>query len=365
MKFFDKAINRQNHSWTAAVLAFLFGAGIVMGAARCSAAQRPLTFQHVREVARYLDGVALAEPIAVGHLAVYPVLADDSTLLHGKWMTLGTARSTNTLLIREKRTPDKLVPWIENTSLDEHVFLMKGETIIWGNRTWKVLGDTVLAPGEKIRMDMLCAELPSNAGEKETPRQPISGNSEPTNQAERHLDRAHGDSLFGVNKSAAAAESTLQSTAIDNNPEELSREIVPRIPSGTTGFIFEKDGRAVAADFFGSESMALKLLPQLLQSQAMNNVIAHSGMGGRVQEINDRGAIAFFQRLCAAGSQTTTTPGSGLGLLTHDGELVGQGVVYDGNVVHYGVRIQPLGTPFRRPSPTIIWPQSEVYRQRQ
>jgi hypothetical protein len=40
-------------------------------------AQRPSTEKHVRELAKYLDSVKIAEPIVYRQLSVYPILVED------------------------------------------------------------------------------------------------------------------------------------------------------------------------------------------------------------------------------------------------------------------------------------------------
>ena len=102
MKVIERIMNGKRGSWSAFVIPLLACVGMVTGFA-APYAQRPATFQHVRELALYLDSVKIAEPVVVGHVAVYPVLAHTQALKTGQWMTLDSARSTNTLLIRERR----------------------------------------------------------------------------------------------------------------------------------------------------------------------------------------------------------------------------------------------------------------------
>jgi hypothetical protein len=120
--------------------------------------------------------------------------------------------------------------------------------------------------------------------------------------------------------------------------DDVRRKIVPEIPRGTTGFIFLGYGRALGAELFGSEDLARELLPKLLDSYAVDYVILRALEGGRDAGNNDRVAIEFFERICRTGSHRAGTPGSGSGIRTRQGGLLGDGVSLDSVLVHYGVQ---------------------------
>jgi hypothetical protein len=111
--------------------------------------------------------------------------------------------------------------------------------------------------------------------------------------------------------------------------------------------------------------LALKLLPKLLESYAMDRVHVPYAVDDPDRARNGREAIEFFKRICGARSVAVSTPGFGVGLQTHEGGLLGGGVVLGGLVVHCAVRAVELGTPYRRPQPSILWPRSEMYPPRQ
>ena len=294
---------------------------IVLLAAGASAlAQRPLIYEHVEELSRYLNGVKIAEPVVFDRMAVYPVLVNSPLLLSGQWLTLDEALASGALTIMQRGTRSKPGLWVENSSLDEHVFLMKDETIEQNSQTRMVRRDTVLAPGERVELNVLGLQVPPTAGGK-------------------HL-------------------------STDERLEQLCREIVLRIPRGTTGFIFLCDGRSLGPDFFGSEDLALKLLPKLLKSYTPGPTSLPNTADYRGNSRNDAEAIEFFGRICGAHSEVSGTTGSGVGLRTNDRNLRGGGVVLDGLVVHYGIRAEALGTPYRRPRPSIIWPSPSVVQSR-
>jgi hypothetical protein len=130
------------------------------------------------------------------------------------------------------------------------------------------------------------------------------------------------------------------------------------------GFIFVHDGRAVGADFFGSEELARAEFPQLLDSYAIDYVIlnrfGHAASGG-----DNRSAIEFFERVCRTGSQRAKTPGTGAGIRTQADGLLGDGVSLDSTLVHYGVQVDRTVLP-NQPKvsrPDVIWPPESRWRQ--
>lgn len=342
---------------------------VVMLAASTSAlAQRPTILEHTGELARYLDVVKIAEPVVVDDLAIYPVLVSGPPLLRGRWLTLDAALANGALAIVEKGTHSKPVLWAENTRSDGYLFLMKNEILDSGGQTRVVRQDTVLAPGERVELNVLSSPLPPSTGGKPLltgkasvpPRVPEATQS--PYQTDRRLDirgKMGGDFHFGSVKALPKPEPN------DAKLEQLCKEIMPRIPRGTTGFIFLYDGQPLGADFFGSEDLALKLLPKLLNSLALDQPGVSNMANDQGKGRNDAEATGFFERICGARSEATSTSGSGVGLRTSTGGLLGGGVVLDGLVVHYGIRVEELGTPYSRPKPSIIWPRSETHQQRQ
>jgi hypothetical protein len=329
-------------------------------------AQRPPTGKHVRELARYLDGVKISEPITFRQLAVYPVLVNDVPLLKGRWLTLDSALSRGVIVVREKGAGSVPVVRVENRSRDEYVLLMQGEVIKGGMQTRTVRRDTALAPGEKVDLDVLCVEQHRweggkdfSAGKAMVP-QSIQGElRKGAGQAEVWSGVARNNRALGAENATGSLERALKSRPVEDKLEEVRRKIVPEIPDGTTGFIFVSRGRAVGMDLFGSEHFARELLPKLLDSYAVDYVILrgadreHWGKGG------DRAAIDFFERVCRTGSDRANTPGSGSGIRTDTGGLLGHGVSLDGVLVHYGVQVgeRPVPLPQPHPRPPIIWPQ--------
>jgi hypothetical protein len=109
--------------------------------------------------------------------------------------------------------------------------------------------------------------------------------------------------------------------------------------------------------------MARDLLSKLLDSYAVDCVLIAKPGPGRRGGPPHSVAIEFFKRVVRAGSQRSGTPGSGAGIRTRGGGLLGDGVSLGGTLVHYGIQIQDriIPTPVPRPGPPIR--RENLYRQ--
>jgi hypothetical protein len=346
------------------IVATLACAGLTLCASGPAWAQRPSTDRHVRELARHLDGVEIAEPVVYRHLAVYPLLVRDVAALQGRWLTLDAAMSRGVLVVSEKGGGSVPFVMVENRSRDEYVFLMIGEVIKGGMQTRTIRHDVVLAPGQRIELSVLCVEAHRWTGGKEfaagklmAPQSIQHELRKGASQAEVWSGVARNNAALRAENDSGSLELALKSRAVEEKLADVRRKIVPDIPRGTTGFVFVDRGRGVGAELFGSEDLARELLPKLLDSYAVDYVILRDSGGDREVARNDRAAIEFFEQVCRAGSDRAGTPGSGAGIRTQANGLLGDGVSLDGGLVHYGVQVQHHVIPNLEPRPPIIWPR--------
>ncbi len=325
-------------------------------------AQRPPTDRHVAELGRFFNGVKIAAPIVEQHLAIYPVLVDDVPLLHGSWQTLDEAISRGTLVIGEKDGGTVPVVSVENRSKEAYILLMMGDVIKGGMQTRTIRHDTVLSPGQRLDLEVLCVEAHRWQGEQgfsaanaKVPQsiQNQLRNGESQDSVWRGV--ARNNASLGAENATGSLEKALKSSSVEKKLDAVRRRVVPAIPRGTVGFIFVHGGRAVGAEFFGSEELARAEFPQLLDSYAVDYVIL-PGSGRTFEVANNRAAIDFFERVCRTGSQRAKTPGSGAGIRTQADGLLGDGVSLDSTLVHYGVQIEQKLRPNQ---PEVIWPREE------
>ena len=317
--------------------------------------------QHVPELATYFDHVQIAEPVVYRQLAVYPLLLRDYPQLRGGWLTLDAAISRGVLVVTEKHGGGSVpVVIVKNRSRHEHVFIMTGEVISGGKQTRTVRKDVVLAPNQRIELRVFCVEAHRwqggkqlSAGKALLPQSIQKELRKGADQARMWSEIARNNQALQAENATGSLELALKAGPVRKKLAEVRRSIVPRVPQGAMGFIFVDRGRAVGAEFFGKENLARELLPKLLDSYAVDLVLLHKAGPDPRRRKDHHAAIDFFQRIRRVGSQRTDTPGSGAGIRTRRGGLLGDGVSLGDTLVHYGIQIQDRIVPLPKPRPRI------------
>jgi hypothetical protein len=251
---------------------------------------------------------------------------------------------------------------VKNTSRDQHVFIMTGEVISGGKQTRTVRSDVVLAPGQRIELKVFCVEAHRwrgggkfSAGKALLPQSIQKELRRGADQSRMWSEVARNNAALGAENATGSLELALKSKPVQDKLAEFRRHIVPKLPDGMLGFIFVDRGRALGAEFFGRGDLARALLPKLLDSYAVDFVILRKAVPhGETRIHGHPAAIEYFKRVCRAGSRRTDTPGSGAGIRTRGGGLLGDGVSLGGVVVHYGVQIQDRIVPLPKHRPQNI-----------
>ncbi len=331
--------------------------------------QRPSTAGHVAELAAYLDRVQIAEPVTYGRLAVYPVLVPEGAELRGHWLTLDEAISRGSLVIREKGGGSVPTVIVENRSRDDYIFLMAGEIISGGMQTRTVRKDVVLAPQQRVDLDVFCLEhrrwegaVLFSGGKALVPQSIQKEMRKGADQGRVWSEVARNNAALQAENRTGSLELALKDSKVADRLGEVRRRVIPEIPRGATGFIFVADGRALGAEFFGREELARQMLPKLLDAYAVDFVVIPKEGATAGGHGDNETAIALFKRVCRAGSQRGDTPGSGAGIRTHADRLVGDGVSLDGTLVHYGAQVEDRLIPepvYPGPRPHPIWPRND------
>ncbi len=344
------------------------GAVLTCLASGAAFGQRPSTAGHVAELAAYLDRVQIAEPVTYGRLAVYPVLVPEGTGLRGHWLALDEAISRGSLVVREKAGGSVPTVVVENRSRDDYVFLMAGEIISGGMQTRTVRKDVLLAPQQRVDLDVFCVEhhrwegaAHFSAGKALVPQSIQKEIRTGADQGRVWSEVARNNAALQAENRTGSLELALKDSKVADRLGEVRRHVIPEVPQGAKGFIFVADGRALGAEFFGREELARQLLPKLLDAYAVDFVLIPKEGPTAGGHSDNETAIALFKRVCQAGSQRNDTPGSGAGIRTHADRLVGDGVSLDGTLVHYGAQVEDRLTPepvYPSPRPHPIWPQN-------
>jgi len=357
----DKTGNGSRWLWRNALcwgMAACLG-GLWLATGTAAWAQRPSTDRHVPELGRYLDRVQIAEPVVFRDLAVYPVLLSGGADLRGSWLTMDQAISRGILVVSEKGAGGSVpVVVVENRSRSEHIFIMGGEVISGGKQTRTVRNDLILAPGQRVDLDVFCVEAHRWSGEKSfgsakllVPQSIQQELRRGATQAGVWAEVARNNAALKAENATGSLETAINSRPVQDRLAEVRGGIVPRIPEGTVGFVFVHGARALGAEFFGNDEMARSLLPKLLDSYAVDYVILKGGESGILPRPDNRVAIEFYERVCRAGSDRSGTPGSGAGIRTRSGGLLGDGVSLSSSLVHYGVQTEVRIIPMPGPRP--------------
>jgi len=347
---------RTTLAWGTAVLVM---ATVVGSRTAAWAVQRPSTEGHVPELAAYLDRVQIAEPLAYRHLAVYPVLLADDVELRGNWLTLDAAISRGVLVVAERGAGGSVpVVVVENRSRHEHVFIMAGEMLSGGKQTRTVRNDVVLAPGQRIELDVFCVEAHRWEGSDHfsgagglVPQSIQQELRRGADQQRVWSEIARNNAALEAENATGSLELAIKAGPVQDKLNEVRRSILPKVPEGTMGFIFVDRGRALGAELFGRDDLARQLLPKLLDSYAIDCVLLGEDEPGPHARREHGAAIALFHRICRAGSGRAGTPGSGAGIRTRSGGLIGDGVSLGGTLVHYGVQTEDRIIPLPGPHP--------------
>lgn len=320
---------------------------------------RPPSDAHVPELARYLDQVQIGEPIFYRQLAVYPLFLEHGGRLEGRWWTLDEAMRRGVLVITEKEGGSVPVVMVENRSRDEYVFIMRGEILSGGKQTRTVREDVILAPGQRVELNVFCVERGRWHGDEK-----FSGSSRMAPLAvQQRIVQGEGqssvwESVRGLAQKLQAAspsenlQMALEAPHVRRDLDKVQKEIAPRIPARTMGFLFLQGRRPVGAEMFGDARIAQELLPKLLDAYAVDCILLEKDTPAVERAGVDREAIEFFKRIVRAGSHRAQTPGSGAGIRTDNLGLAGGGVSFGGTVVHYGVYVhrEPI-IPMPYPKP--------------
>ena len=322
---------------------------------------RPSSAGHVPELARYLDQVQIGEPIWYRHLAVYPLVLERGVRLEGRWLTMDEAMQRGVLVVTEKDGGSVPVVFVENRSRDEYVFIMRGEILSGGKQTRTVRQDVVLAPGQRVDLDVFCVERGRWHGEEKfRPSAQLAPLIVQKRIVQGEGQSSVWDSIRGLAfrlqavSPSESLERALDAPHVRRDLEKVRKEVLPRIPDRAMGFLFLHARRPVGADMFGDAQIARQLLPKLLDAYAVDCILLEKEGPTAERAGADQEAIQFFKRIVRAGSHRTSTPGSGAGIRTDALGLVGGGVSFGDTIVHYGVypRHEPIiPMPLPHPKP--------------
>jgi hypothetical protein len=324
----------------------------------------PQTGRHVPQLARYLDCIEIYGSVAFRQLSVFPVRMRDHAELPGSWLTMDQALEQGVLIVSEKGTGG-VVPLVtvRNRSPSDLVIILTGDLLAGGKQTRVVRQDIALAPGHTAELSVFCVEPHRWEGESgfraANTLAPASLQQELRRGAEQERvwrEVARNNALLGAENRTGSLEAALNADMVRGQLIEIRERLLPQIPADTVGIIVVDGDRALGAEFFGRSGLAIAFLPKLLDAYAVDVLLKRSAEYRPDSTRQQQAAIEFLRRVQRASSHDVGTSGSGTGIRTRGGGLLGDGVCVEGAVVHYGVQIQdriiPLPSTPRPPRGT-------------
>ena len=242
---------------------------------------------HVAELRDYLGKLRIADPIWYRPLAVYPLLPVAGVDLAGAWLTLDAAIAQGNLVVREKGEGGSVpVVLVENHSRNQHVFILAGEVLGGGKQTRTVRRDVILAPGQRVELEVFCVEAHRWSGEvRFSPASTLVPQSlqkelrRGTDQQRIWSEVARNNRALAAENPTGSLELALKARPVREKLVAVRRHILPEIPHAAVGFIFVKGSRALGGELFGDSQLARGLLPKLLDSYAVDCVLQSDSSG--------------------------------------------------------------------------------------
>jgi hypothetical protein len=322
---------------------------------------------HVPELARYLEQVEIYAPVVYRHLAVFPVRSRGGEELRGRWLTLDQGLAQGTVIVSEKGGHGT-VPMVvvTNRSRDDYVLILAGELLAGGKQTRIVRQDIILAPGQSTDLNVFCVEAHRWEGAADFKSAKVLAPASLQQELRRGAEQSRIWAEVARNNAALGAENRTGSLEVAMNADlvrgrlvEIRERLLPQVPGDTIGIIIVDRDRAVGAEFLGRHALAMALLPKLLDAYIVDVILKRHEESAGLPDRQQEAAIDFFRRIRQAGSQRVATPGSGTGIRTRGGGLLGDGVSLDSTLVHYGVQTQDRIVPLP-PRPIIPGPEPRI-----
>jgi hypothetical protein len=345
---------------------------------------------HNAELTQYLDRLEIGQPRVYGRLAVFPVVLRGGPGLGGNWLTMDEAFRQGALTLNEKDAGSVPLIWMENRSERDNILIVAGEVVAGGKQTRTIRQDVVLAPGQRVDVSVFCVEAHRWEGKTTFAPSPVmvpqSVQKEMragADQAKVWSEVARANDAAGARSATGNVEAGYAAAPVRTELDAARHAISPQMPVDAVGFLFierfaqplmrpagdgpAKDvpssgdnpsasdpssggrsiapirlgGRALGAEFFGNSHMAGSLLPKLIDAYAVDVVVLGKADRFGGPAVDNNVAREFLNRIIRAESTRADTPGSGSGVRIRSAGLVGDGVIFRDNLIHFAA--QPEG----------------------
>lgn len=277
-----------------------------------------------------MEGLQLASAISNGNVTVYPVTASKKSMRDlDDMMTLDEAKRKGFVEIVEQ--PDEQVEELEVINKGpKAIFLMAGEVLLGGKQDRIVAKDTVVKPGETVKVPVYCVDQGRwEGGESFAP----SAKFAPTEvRRAAAVEKDQGlvwdkvaaanatiAGTYDVDLKARAGDSlkkSLDSKALkerEKDADALSASILK--DPNVVGVVTVVNGNIQGFEYFGSNKFLGKALPAIMRGVVTDSMVEGQSTKGSA----DAKSAAAFVAECLSGKNTRDGEGGGFCYFKTDG----------------------------------------------
>ena len=229
----------------------------------------------------------------------------------------------------------------------------------------------MLAPGQRIDLEVFCVEAHRWAGEAKfslgskdhapAVRSRARSAGGPTRRRSG-TEVARNNTTLSAENATGSLERALETPAVRSKLDAVRRKIVPGIPAGTDRlYLRQSTAGPWARSCSAARDIARALLPKLLDSYAVDYVIVRKrGRRPRCHGRRSRGHRVFSSGCAPSAASRPPHPARGPASAPPPAVCWATGVMLDGVLVHYGVQVseRPLPRQEHRPRPLLDQPSS-------
>lgn len=299
-----------------------------------------------------MTGLTLTSAVSNGNVTIYPVTSKKSSQKDlDDMVTLDEAKRKGWVEIVER--PDETVEELEVINNGpKAIFLMAGEVLLGGKQDRIVAKDTIVKPGETVKVPVFCVDQGRwSGGEKFAPSAKFAP-SKVRKAASFEQDQGLvWDNVAAANKSVSEVDPTLRASRGDSlkksfdsqalkdreaDAEEVTAEILKI--KDVVGVVVMVNGKVQGFEYFGSNTFFGKALPSVMRGVFNDSLIAAKGAKGNA----DAKAAAAFVADCLAGRQSRTSGQAGFSYFKTEakassGVIMGGATAADANGTAAGI----------------------------
>jgi hypothetical protein len=225
------------------------------------------------------SGLTLGKPIQIGSLAIIPIVST-TALSREKYITLAEAIKKQLVEIVEQPGREEVNALEVRNKARLPLILFAGELLLGGKQDRIVGKDTIVPPGESLRVPVYCVEhgrwhganMKFAPADTFVPEAVRAAATEEKSQQEVWDRVAKANSLAGTSSQTGTFAAILNDPAVARAVQEVTDRLDRHVGAtrGAVGVIYWLDGKVRSADLFADASLFEASRRKLLQSHAID-----------------------------------------------------------------------------------------------